>query len=88
MRNLVLGIGLALATAALVYWLVATGTKPNQPPTPLPAQAVAPPPAVSGNYADDWQTRCGPLTGDSQTVCTAKLDAAYGRKADAPVPGY
>jgi hypothetical protein len=76
-----------LAIAGLVYWLVSSHNKPAPGPQPaLPAQATAPQTPISGNYADDWQSRCGPLTGDAQTGCTDSLDKAYGRKAEVPVP--
>ena len=85
MRNLGIGILIGLAAAGAVYWVMT----PHQAPIPgpsLPTQAQAPQPTITGNYADDWQTRCGPLTGAAQTDCAAKLDAAYGRKAEVPLP--
>lgn len=84
----VLAIVVGIAAAILVYWLV-TGRQPVQVEAPsAPAAAPqSPAPAISGNYADDWQARCGPLTpADVQANCTAQLDKAYGRTADAPVP--
>jgi hypothetical protein len=78
-----------LAIVGLVYVLMGSHTKPVPEPQPtLPAQATPPQTAISGNYADDWQSRCGPLTGDAQAGCTDSLDKAYGRKAATPVPGY
>ncbi|MCR6628723.1 MAG: hypothetical protein NVV74_00925 [Magnetospirillum sp.] len=49
---------------------------------PAPEKALR----TNGVYADDWQTNCGPLQGAAQSKCTARLDAAYGRSANAPVP--
>jgi hypothetical protein len=70
---LLVGI-VAVATAYVVM------TGPHAPPAGTPATA------VTGNYSDDWQSRCGPLTGAAQADCTSRLDAAYGRVAGAPVP--
>ena len=75
-----LAIGLGIAAAVLVSRMLHSG------PEPAPLSAPAGQPAISGNYADDWQSKCGPLTGTAQTDCTAGLDGAYGRKADMPVP--
>ncbi len=89
--NKLLGIGIvvALVAAGLIYWLtVGHKPAPQQSEQSLPAAATAPQPAITGTYADDWQSRCGPLTGDAQIGCTAQLDAAYGRKAEVPVPKY
>jgi len=41
---------------------------------------------ITGNYSDDWMTTCGAVQGSAQNVCTARLDAAYGRVAGSPVP--
>lgn len=41
---------------------------------------------TSGIYADDWVANCAALQGPAQAKCTARLDAAYGRAAGAPVP--
>lgn len=69
-----------------------------QPSAPAPASsptAASPKPAsskpaspgrISGNYAEDWMKICGPIQGEAQKGCTAKLDAAYGRADDKPVP--
>ena len=73
---------LAVLAAAAIYWAISS----RQPAPEIPPAVAPPPPAVSGNYADDWQSRCAPLTGDRQTDCTANLDAAYGRQAEMPVP--
>lgn len=86
MRNLGIGILIGLAAAAVLYWTMTPHQAPVSASQALPAEANAPQPAITGNYADDWQTRCGPLTAASQTDCTAKLDTAYGRKAEVPVP--
>lgn len=40
----------------------------------------------TGVYADDWASNCGALKGGEQSRCTARLDAAYGRSAGAPLP--
>ena len=85
-------IVLGIAAAVIAYRLI-TDRPAEAPPSSAPAAAVkssAPPaetPAISGDYADDWQKRCGPETDAAQQKsCTDKLDAAYGRKEDAPVP--
>jgi len=44
------------------------------------------PVTISGNYADDWMSMCGAIQGASQKICTARLDAAYGRVDGKPVP--
>lgn len=41
---------------------------------------------TTGNYAEDWQRSCGQREREEQVGCTARLDAAYGREAGAPVP--
>ena len=74
-----------MAAAGLVYWSM-TSHKAAAPDVALPAAATQPQTAITGNYADDWQTRCGPLAPPAQAGCTASLDAAYGRKAEAPLP--
>ena len=79
-KAIIAAIAVALAAAA---FFVLTRSKP----VPAPATPVMVP-AVSGNYADDWQTKCGPLTGPAQSDCTANLDAAYGHQAEQPVPKY
>ena len=82
--KIILAVLLGIVAAVGVNWFF------HQSPAPAPASAPEAPastgPAVSGNYADDWQSRCGPLTAADQAACTAQLDAAYGRKADMPVP--
>ena len=83
-----LAIGIGVVAAVLVYWLV-TGRQPTpvEAPTSVSTPAAPAAPSVSGNYADDWQTRCAPLTqAAAQANCTQQLDTAYGRKAGAPVP--
>jgi len=87
MRNLGIGIFIGLAIAAVLYWSMTTH-RSAEPTVALPSQANAPQATITGNYADDWQNRCGPLAAAAQTDCTAKLDAAYGRKAEVPVPKY
>ena len=78
----------ALAVTALAVTAYLILNRP-QPPAIAPAPAVpAAAPAISGNYADDWQTKCGPLTGTAQADCTTKLDVSYGRQAEQPVPKY
>lgn len=82
-------IVLGIIVAVVAYRLL-TDRPAQQPPTPVPAATSSAPteiPAISGDYADDWQKRCGPETDASQQKsCTDKLDAAYGRKADMPLP--
>ena len=88
MRNLGIGILIGLAVAAVIYALVVGNRPAPQGPSAAPPMAAAPAIEVkpSGDYAGDWQTRCGPMTGPAQADCTAKLDAAYGRKAEVAVP--
>jgi hypothetical protein len=74
----------ALAMAGLIGYIAARGDRKaaDGPPAAPPASALK----TTGNYAEDWQTLCGPLLGDAQTECAKRLDAAYGRSDDAPVP--
>lgn len=96
-------IGLVLiALAVLAYFLTShqavndsgNGAGSGQGPMVV-APAIAPPatPAATpmvkttGNYAGDWQSKCGPLTDPkAQAQCTASLDAAYGREAGVAIP--
>jgi hypothetical protein len=56
---------------------------PTEPkPAPKPAEKITP----SGNYADDWMKHCAPLGKAQQDDCTKRLEAAYGKTDDAPVP--
>lgn len=42
---------------------------------------------ITGDYAGDWQAKCGPIAdAKAQGQCTEALDAAYGRQAGAPIP--
>jgi hypothetical protein len=75
---------LALAVAALIGFVASRGDREaaQAPATPAAPSALK----TTGNYAEDWQSLCGPLQGGAQGECTTRLDAAYGRSADAPVP--
>jgi hypothetical protein len=68
---------LALVAAAVALGFVMTQK---------PGGGKAPDLVVTGIYADDWQTNCGPLAGNAQSACTARLDAKYGRAAAMPLP--
>ena len=86
----ILGIVAAVVAYRLITDRPAEIAQPPTPaesaPAPIPADPAAKP-AISGDYADDWQKRCGPITDSAQQKsCTDKLDAAYGHKEDAPVP--
>jgi hypothetical protein len=83
MKRIVLRLVLAVVLVGLVVAGLAWRYS-SHPPAPAAAQAPA---AVSsGSYADDWQAQCAPITGPTQLDCTRRLDSAYGRTADAPVP--
>ncbi|MDR3436706.1 hypothetical protein [Telmatospirillum sp.] len=41
---------------------------------------------TSGSYADDWMKNCAPLGTKDQDACTKRLEAAYGKTDEAPVP--
>ena len=88
MRNLGIGILIGLVVAGLILWLANGwhGKAPLPAPTPPTAVENAPKVAPAGDYAEDWQKTCAQLLGAAQSDCTAKLDAAYGRKAELPVP--
>jgi hypothetical protein len=64
-----------LAVAAAYFGLAWNHSRP-----------AAPAMATTGVYADDWAAQCGPIQGAAQAECTARLDAAYGRRAGEPVP--
>jgi len=74
-----LRLALVVGIVAVVTAYVIITRQPAAPPPPADI-------GVSGNYSDDWQARCGPLTGPAQRDCTAGLDARYGRVAGAPLP--
>ena len=88
MRIRILAILAGLAAAAFLAWLLADRHPPAPADSPAanPAAPSATGPATTGNYADDWQTRCAPLTGPAQADCTRRLDQAYGKSDAAPVP--
>lgn len=72
MRKLLLLALLIAATLAGAYVLT----------RPAPDKALS----TTGVYADDWTANCGPLQGQAQAKCTARLDSAYGRAAGSAVP--
>ena len=77
----------AIVVAAIVAFFLLRGSDK----TPEKVPAATPPSSqeqlkMTGNYAEDWMTQCGPLKGSEQADCTSRLDALYGRSAGAPVP--
>ena len=94
-------IGLIVLTLlALAYVLVVSRQSErevngaNGPTSMAPPIAPAPEASVkttgdktTGDYADDWQSKCGPITdAKAQGQCTEALDKAYGRQAGVAVP--
>ncbi len=91
MRTRILAILAGLAAAALLAWLLgghhqSAPPPPTNPPAAGPSAPGASSPAITGNYADDWQRHCAPLTGPAQADCTRRLDQAYGKSDATPVP--
>ena len=77
MRALRLALIVGVLAIVMAYFVVT-----RRQPEEHAGQAVT----ISGNYADDWMSMCGAIQGTSQKVCTARLDAAYGRDDGKPVP--
>lgn len=98
-RHTLLIVLIALALAAMVYVLTGRQADHGGMPPMAGAPAIAPPPGaqpirgaqtdakITGDYAGDWQAKCGPIAdAKAQGQCTEGLDAAYGRQAGAPIP--
>lgn len=93
-------IGLILIALAIVVYLIIgrqsaqdAGNGTHGPMVVAPAIApaatitVPPMPQTTGDYAGDWQSKCGPIADPkAQAHCTAALDAAYGRQAGVAIP--
>lgn len=84
-RALRLALIAGILCVVVAYFGLAKRAAP--PPEPVtPAASPAGLPQISGTYAEDWMKLCGPVAGEAQKSCTERLDKAYGRSSDAPVP--
>ena len=84
MTNKTLRVILIAAVVVMVFFGIAYLR--GRPPVAVGPSATAPDLTVTGTYANDWQANCGPLVGDAQAACAARLDARYGKTAESPVP--
>jgi len=87
MKRILLPIGIVLALIAAIVAVLALRQHGTEPASAPPAAASGPSLRITGTYADDWQSNCGPLTETAaQAACTTQLNTKYGRTEDTPVP--